>query len=236
MTDNAAARLRRVAEQLVRVAGGDRKRAIDDLYNLATSNVAVLVALIGDERIRSAVDEYLDAMMDEQTGGDASHVLDESQGSIDGVTPSQNGSDASQNSPESQILRDGVTSTSLVGGPRRRRSEIPRPIDRPAPPSTQISRVAARKVARGGLWGERVAESFEMQIGDIRQYDLLNLRIQNAFSTAWLKGLEKVEFPDMWTPLKDFADEAVIRKIRDDAIAARDAACHAAKQKQVSHV
>jgi len=85
-----------------------------------------------------------------------------------------------------------------------------------------------------GFWGERISDSLEITVGDICQYDFYNLRIQNSWRKVWEEGLADQQWPDMWTPLKDFADPKVIKAIKEKADKVRVATLSATKR--VSHV
>ncbi len=202
--NTAAARLGITADKALRY-GKNQATAMRVFRTAILTDAELLVELIGVTVISERCNQYLLARKKSTESG------------------------VSQPYPESHVASDRSALDPSSSRSSHESRDSLKSSDRPTAPSTKISRKAAVMATQTGLWNERVAASFEMRIGDITQYDFLNLTIQNEVSTVWKKGLSKVIWPDMHTPLKEFANKKEIRKIRDDAIAALEAALKAVK-------
>ncbi len=208
------ARLTELAFNVLRRTKRNKSLALRLFKEAVTSDAKLLAALVGWETINTQAQDFLldrEQDMKGPTGKGVSHPSTESQGAFDHPTPTNSTSRRSSHaSDESQV-----------------------DFDRPPAPGTAISRKAAVAATKVGIWGERVVSHFEKRYGEICQYDYINLGITDKITSELHKGLAKVEFPDMWTQLQDFADPKLIEKIRDRVNATRDKAVKAAKK--ISH-
>ena len=97
------------------------------------------------------------------------------------------------------------------------------------PPAPTKLRAGAMAVLSSSVFDKRIVEHFEHKWGDITQQDYLNLAIKNAFSTEVQRGLSKVKWPDLHTPLREFETEATVERLAAAAETARQNAVNAAK-------
>jgi hypothetical protein len=226
------ARLIVAAEQALRASRWDPEAALGKLITEVNSDARLLRGL---HEITEADSRALASALLSQLAADAkgpkregvSQNLYESHTAVDRPHPAPSTSSrASQLNRDVQATRDRPAADPSSGGVRHLRNASHADLDRP---SRSISTSAAKAVLRSSVFDKRIVETFDHRWGDITQHDYLNLRIKNAFSKEVERGLEKINWPDMNTPLREFCTEKQVQDIAERADRARQQALTAVK-------
>lgn len=226
------ARLIVAAEQALRASKWDPEIAIGKLIAEVNSDARLLRGLheITESDSRALASALLSQLAADAKGlkrEGASHSGLVSHDADDRLHPAPSTSSrASHATGVRHVFPDRPAADPSSGGVRHLRNASHADLDRP---SRSISTSAAKAVLKSSVFDKRIVETFDHRWGDITQHDYLNLRIKNAFSKEVERGLEKINWPDMNTPLREFCTEKQVQDIAERADRARQQALTAVK-------
>lgn len=208
-------RLERAAQNAIAVYGDDLSEATNSIVTIVYGNAKLMAALLSatPEQVERAARKYIEGLSHSATEGQSIHDQ-----SLDSDSAGQVTSDSQRIDDPARTNADG----SQIGCGSRASADLP------SAPS--YMRAAAESLRT--IFDERIQATTDMTWGDITKRALMNLKIRNAYTRELAEELDKVSWPDLDTPLREFASEREVENIKNRAEGARSAAIAAVKQQE----
>ena len=195
LPDEATSRrlLKETAAMVLKQDPNNFQAALGLFLGRLSNDAGALTALIGGDKVRVRAGEYLHTIWLEHFGQKGVKVREHGRG-----LPGKKGGHGSGDTQS--------TAAAGGGGQAKDETHLAR-----APAATSLSRRAAA-VAAVGIFGRSIG-SGTRKVGDVTQFDVLQIKRRGMIDNAIADGLLNLDWPDDKTPLSNFATEREVEEI-----------------------